>query len=123
MRNRLILAAVAATALTAFPAAAQDGQHGEALASMLTQVATGTCPADLMTGELLTVCQQQISAMGPGLASLGPIQSKTFVRVQTTPEGPVEIWRVQFERMALNWGIGGFQDGKFSITYSAPAES
>lgn len=124
MRIHPVLAIVAATALTAFPATAQDsGQHGDALNRMLASVASGTCPADLMAGGLLTACQQQIPAMGPGLRSLGPVESTTFVRVQETPEGPVEVYRVKFARLTLTWAIGGFQDGKYSISYSLPNEA
>ena len=115
MRIRLILAGVAAAGLMAFPALADDGQYGPQLTRILAEAANGTCLADLMQEPLLTACNGQIDAMSAGLASLGAIETMTFVQAEETPEGRVEIWSVKYAGgMTLNWIIGGLQDGKFS---------
>lgn len=117
MRPSLLLAGLAAAALTA-PAFAQApaGEYGDALKTMITQAAAGTCPADLMAEQLLTACNQQIAQMAPGLTSLGAVESVTFIEVLDTPEGRMERWTVKFAGgHSMVWFIGARQaDGKFN---------
>lgn len=118
MRTPFLLAGLAAAALAA-PAFAQApaGEHGEALKTMITQAAAGTCAADLMAEQLLTACNQQIAQMAPGLQSLGAVESLTFVRTEQTPQGPVEMYAVKFAGgQTMTWFIGARQsDGKYAI--------
>jgi len=91
---------------------------------MITETAGGTCPADLMADGLLAACQEQIVEMSAGLASLGEIETMTYVRTEETPEGPVELYAVTFSAgVTLNWGIGQFKDGKFQAAYASMADS
>jgi hypothetical protein len=117
MRIQNMLAGVAAAALFAFPAMAQDGQYGEQLNRIVTEAAAGTCLAALMAPSLLDACNAQIEGMSPALAGLGAIESMTFVRSEDTPQGPVETWAVKFTGgQTLNWVIGQVQpDGKFNV--------
>lgn len=117
MRIQTMLAGVAGAALMAFPAMAQDGQYREQLSRMITDAAAGTCSVGLMAPVVLDACNAQIEAMSPALASLGPIESITFVSAQDTPGGRVETWAVKFTAgPTLNWVIGQIQpDGKFSV--------
>lgn len=116
MRTPFLLAGLAAAAF-AFPAAAQApaGEYGDALKTMITQAADGTCAADLMAAGLLTACNQQIAQMAPGLTSLGAVESVTFVRAEDTPQGKMEIYTVKFAGgQSMTWFIGQRQaDGKF----------
>lgn len=58
--------------------------------------------------------------MAPGLASLGAIESVTFVSAEDTPNGRVETYAVKFAGgMTMNWIIGGFSEGKFSVAGTA----
>lgn len=117
MRIQTMFAGVAAAALVAFPAMAQDGQYREQLSRMITEAAAGTCSVGLMATPVLDACNAQIEGMSAGLASLGAIESVTFVSAQDTPGGRVETWAVKFTGgRTLNWVIGQIQpDGKFSI--------
>ncbi len=119
----LKLAAIAAVAasLTAVSAMAleSEGQYTADLQRMITETATGTCPADIMAEQLLAACQQQITQMSAGLASLGAIQSITFTKADDTPGGRVETYAVVFANgVTLNWGIGHKKDGKYSAAYA-----
>lgn len=117
MRIQIMLAGVAAVALAAFPAMAQDGQYREPLSRIITQAAEGECSTALMGPSLLDACNGQIEGMSPALRSLGAIESVTFVSAEDTPEGRVETWAVKFAAgVTLNWVIGAVQaDGKFNI--------
>lgn len=115
MRIRLMLAGVAAAGLMAFPAMAEDGLYGPQLTRMLGEAANGICLAELMQEPLLNTCNAQISGMAAGLASLGAIETTTFVQAEDTPDGRVETWRVKYASgQTRNWIIGGLRDGKFS---------
>lgn len=119
MRIRLIIAAATAAAALAAPAFAEDGEYRAALQRMITETASGTCPADIMGDQLLAACRQQLPQMSAGLASLGPVESISFVRAEDRPDGRVEIYAVRFAGgQTLNWGIGGLRDGKFDIAYA-----
>lgn len=125
MRLILTLAAALAAGALAPPAAAQtaapaaEGQYQDALRRMIVDTAAGSCPADIMGATLLAACQQQLAHMAPGLASLGGIESITFVRAEERPEGRVEIYAVKFAAgPTLNWGIGGLKDGKFDVAFA-----
>jgi len=107
------------TAAQAQAPTAEAGQYRAALQRMITESAGGTCPADLMAEQLLTACQSQIANMSAGLQSLGEVQSVTFLRAETRPEGRVELYAVQYSGgQSLTWGIGAEQDGKFAIAFA-----
>lgn len=115
------LALAAVLSLAACPALAQagDGQYAADLQRMITETASGVCPADLMAEQLLTACQQQLPQMSAGLASLGAVQSITFTTAVDTPEGRVETYAVVFANgTTLNWGIGHRKDGKYASAYA-----
>lgn len=124
--SRLIPTLAAAAALSGLaPAAAmaQDpaagGDYRAALTRMITSTADGTCPADVMGAELLAACTEQLPQMSAGLQSLGPIASMRFVRAEGEGAQRVEIYAVEFAGgVTLNWGIGGFHDGKFDVAYA-----
>jgi hypothetical protein len=119
MRLKLMITAAAAAGALALPAVAQDAQYREALQTMITQTAAGSCPADVMGEALLAACEQQLPQMSAGLASLGAIESITFVRSEERPEGRLEIYTVKFSSgQSLNWAIGGFADGKFNVAFT-----
>ncbi|RZJ02642.1 MAG: hypothetical protein EON89_14545 [Brevundimonas sp.] len=115
MRIQTMFAGVAAAALMAFPAMAQDGQYREQLTRILAEASQGTCPAGLMQAALLDACNAQIEGMAPAMQALGAIESLTFVRSEDTPEGPVEFWSVKYAGgQTLVWVIGQMTDGKFA---------
>lgn len=125
MSRKSVAVAAFASVLIAFPALSQDaptGEYADALQRMITETAAGTCPEDVMGPALLAACQQQLAQMSAGLASLGAIESVTFVRSEETPNGRVEIYTVRFASgQTLNWGIGGLQDGKYTVAYAGGA--
>jgi hypothetical protein len=115
MRIQTLFAGVAAAALMAFPAMAQDGQYREPLTRIITEAADGVCLEALMAPALLDACNGQIQGMAPALAAMGAIEEMTFVRSEDTPEGPVETWAVKFTGgQILSWSIGQMKDGKFN---------
>lgn len=119
--NRLAAALVVAASLGAIPALAQqsEGEYAADLQRMIAETAAGTCPADIMAEQLLTVCQQQLPQMSAGLASLGAVQSVTFKSAEDGPTGLVETYDVVFANgVTLVWGIGAKADGKYSIAYA-----
>lgn len=119
MRIKLMIAAVAFAGGLAFPACAQDGEYREALHRMIAQTAAGECPADVMGDPLLAACQEQLPQMSAGLASLGGVETITFVRAEERPEGKLEIYEVKFVGgQTLTWGIGGFAGGKFNVAFT-----
>lgn len=121
MRLKLMLAAAAAFSLTAASAMALDseGQYAADLQRMIAETAAGACPADIMGEPLLVACQQQLPQMSAGLASLGAVQSVTFVKAEDTPNGRVETYTVTFSGGAsLTWGIGHKHDGKYNAAYA-----
>ncbi|GAA0867453.1 hypothetical protein GCM10009116_00300 [Brevundimonas basaltis] len=120
MRLTLSLAAALAAGVMAFPATAEDSQYEAALRRMIAETAAGTCPADIMGEGLLAACELQLPQMSAGLSSLGAIESVTFVRAEDRPGGRVEIYAVTFAGgQTLNWGIGGLNEGKFNVAYTA----
>ncbi|WP_332678752.1 hypothetical protein [Brevundimonas sp.] len=115
MRIQTLFAGVAAAALMAFPAMAQEGQYREPLTRIITEAAAGVCLEALMGPGLLDACNAQIQGMAPALAAMGAIESMTFVRSEDTPEGPVETWAVKYAGgQTLTWVIGQVKDGKFA---------
>lgn len=129
MRLPLTLAAALAAGAMALPAIAQtaaaapgtpaEGQYEAALRRMIVETAAGACPADIMGAPLLAACQQQLPQMSAGLASLGAVESITFVRAEDGEYGRVEIYEVKFAGgQTLNWGIGGMKDNKFDVAYA-----
>jgi hypothetical protein len=126
----VVASAAAAVGLTSSAANAQDtaqgaaqneGQYAADLRTMITQTASGVCPADIMAEQLLTACQQQLPQMSAGLSSLGGVQSITFAKADEMPEGRVETYKVVFANgVTLNWGIGHKKDGKYAAAYATP---
>lgn len=118
MRPRLMITALTAVSVLAFSAIAQEGQYGGALRRMIDETAAGSCPADIMGEQLLAACQQQLPQMSAGLASLGAVESITFVGAEDRPDGRVETWEVKFASgQTLTWGIGGLNEGKFDVAF------
>lgn len=118
----MMMAAVAAGVLLAGGANAQtqeQGQYQAALERMMSEAAQSRCPEDLMAPELLAACTPQIAQMGPGIQSLGAIESITYLGHEDTPKGRVETYAVKYAiGVTLNWGIGGMVDGKYTIAYA-----
>ncbi|KQY80454.1 hypothetical protein [Brevundimonas sp. Root1423] len=115
MRIQTIFAGVAAAALMAFPAMAQDGQYREPLTRIITEAADGVCLEALMAQSLLDACNSQIQGMAPALAAMGAIEEMTFMSAEDTPEGRLETWAVKFAGgEILTWVIGQPHDGKFT---------
>lgn len=121
MRLQTLLAAVAATALVATAAVAQQqGQYSAALTRMLAEASEGRCAEDVMAAPLLAACQAQIAQMAPGLRSLGAVESVTFVKAEETPQGLVETYAVKFAGgQTMDWIIGQMSEGKFSAAGTA----
>lgn len=123
MRVKMMMAAVAAATMLSGAVQAQTAdaaQYQAALEKMITSTAVGTCPEDVMGGELLAACNQQIAAMSQGLQSLGAIQSITFLRAEGEGAERTEFYAVAFAAgVTLNWGIGHQVDGKFNRAFAA----
>jgi hypothetical protein len=121
----MLLVTAFAGLITAPPVMAQDtsaGEYADALRRMIVETAAGSCPEDVMAAPLLAACQQQLAQMSAGLTTLGAIETMTFVRAEETANGRVEIYTVRFASgQSLNWGIGGLQDGKYTIAYAGGA--
>lgn len=121
MRVKMMMAAVAVATMLSGAAQAQTdaAQYQAALEKMITSTAAGTCPDDVMGGELLAACNQQIAAMSQGLQSLGAIQSITFLRAEGEGAERTEFYAVAFAAgVTLNWGIGHQVDGKFNRAFA-----
>lgn len=115
MRIRILLAGAAAAALAAFPVLARDGQYAAGLTRMLTEAAAGRCPADVMGEDLLAACNEQIAGMAPAMASLGAIETTTFVRAEEAGGDRYEVYSVAFASgRTLIWRIGGLREGRFA---------
>ncbi len=118
----MMMAAVAAGVLLAGAANAQTqetGQYQAALERMMSEAAQSRCPEDLMAPELLAACTPQIAQMGPGLQSLGAIESITYLGHEDGPQGRVERYAVKYAiGVTLNWGVGGLVDGKYTGAYA-----
>lgn len=124
MRTTVFVAGLMAASLTAFSAMAEEGQYKQPLQRMITDAAGGRCSVEIMGAGLLAACNQQIAAMSAGLASLGAVESMTFVKAETGEHGRVETYAVKFAGgLTLNWFIGGEKDGKFEVAGTAPAEA
>lgn len=123
MRVKMMMAAVAAAAMLSGAAQAQtapeQGQYQAALERMMSEAAQSRCPEDLMAPELLAACTPQIAQMGPGIQSLGAIESITYLGHEDAPTGRVERYAVKYAiGITLNWGIGGVVDGKYTIAFA-----
>lgn len=121
MRVKMMMAAVAVATMLSGAAQAQTdaAQYQAALEKMITSTAAGTCPDDVMGGDLLAACNQQIAAMSQGLQSLGAIQSITFLRAEGEGAERTEFYAVAFAAgVTLNWGIGHQVDGKFNRAFA-----
>jgi len=118
----MMMAVVAAGVLLAGAANAQtqeQGQYQAALERMMSEAAQSRCPEDLMAPELLAACTPQIAQMGPGIQSLGAIESITYLGHEDGPTGRVERYAVKYAiGVTLNWGIGGVVDGKYTVAFA-----
>ena len=101
------------------PLADAAGQYSDALRTMLTQAAAGTCPADIMGDGLLKACREQIANMAPALKAAGPIQSITFVGAEQLNGDRFETYKVSFAAgPPSNWHIGALHGNKFDAVFS-----
>lgn len=118
----MMMAVAAAGVLLAGAASAQTqeaGQYQPALERMMSEAAQSRCPEDLMAPELLAACTPQIAQMGPGIQSLGAIESITYLGHEDGPKGRVERYAVKYAiGVTLNWGIGGMVDGKYTVAFA-----
>lgn len=118
----MMMAVAAAGVLLAGGAGAQaqeSGQYQAALEKMIVSTAAGTCPEDVMAGELLAACNQQLAQMSAGLQSLGAIQTITFLRAEGEGAERTEFYSVTFAAgVTLTWGIGHQIDGKFNSAFA-----
>lgn len=121
MRAMMMAVAVAGV-LLAGAASAQTqeaGQYQAALERMMSEAAQSRCPEDLMAPELLAACTPQVAQMGPGIQSLGAIESITYLGHEDGPQGRVERYAVKYAiGVTLNWGIGGVVDGKYTVAFA-----
>lgn len=121
MRVTMMMAAVAAGVLLAGGANAQtqEGEYRAALEKMITSTAAGTCPEDVMGGQLLEACNGQLAQMSQGLQSLGAIESITFLRAEGEGAEHTEFYSVRFAAgVTLTWGIGTKVGDKFERAFA-----
>ncbi len=123
MRVKMMMAAVALATMLSGTAQAQTapelGQYQAALERMMSEAAQSRCPEDLMAPDLLAACTPQIAQMGPGIQSLGAIESITYLGHEDGPQGRVERYAVKYAvGVTLNWGIGGVVDGKYTVAFA-----
>ena len=101
------------------PLADAAGQYSDALRTMLTQAAAGTCPADIMGDGLLKACREQIANMAPALKAAGSIQNITFVMAEQLNGDRFETYKVSFAAgPPSNWHIGALHGNKFDAVFS-----
>ncbi|RZJ96935.1 MAG: hypothetical protein EON88_05065 [Brevundimonas sp.] len=118
------LIATGAQAQTSAQASAQTsapagGEYGADLTRMITSVAGGACPDDIMGGQLLTACQTQLAGMQAGLASLRAVEGASFLQSQDAPQGRIETYRVRFAGgQEMNWAIGIKVGGKYEAAFT-----
>ena len=123
MRVKMMMSAVAVATMLSGTAQAQtaseQGQYQAALERMMSEAAQSRCPEDLMAPDLLAACTPQIAQMGPGIQSLGAIESITYLGHEDGPTGRVERYAVKYAvGITLNWGIGGVVDGKYTVAFA-----
>ncbi len=124
MRAPLIAAAFAVAMLTAGAAAAQSqdqataGQYRADLVKVMDGLAIGECPEDVMKGELLTACEEQMTSVTDALAMLGQPSEISFVRSEGEGTEMIEIYQASYPMgVTLTWGIGGVEDGRYTKMY------
>ncbi|KQS57604.1 hypothetical protein ASG17_02500 [Brevundimonas sp. Leaf363] len=113
------LAALVATGAQAQSSAPGGGEYGADLTRMITSVAGGACPDDIMGGQLLTACQTQLAGMQAGLSSLGAVESASLLQSQDATQGRIETYRVRFAGgQEMNWAIGVKVGGKYEAAFT-----
>lgn len=124
MRVKMMIAAMAVATMLAGAAQAQTApdqpQYQAALERMIAETVQGRCPEDVMAAELLAACTPQVAQMSQALQSLGAVESITYLGHETGADGSrLERFAIRYAAgVTLNWGIGGFADGKFSIAFA-----
>lgn len=113
------LAAFASAALLAGAAHAQDpatdGEYRGALVKVMDALAAGDCDADVMTGDLLAVCDTELAPVTSALQMLGSPTDVLFVRAEGEGTERIEIYEVHYAvGQVLTWGLGGVEDGRFA---------
>ena len=98
--------------------AQQAGANGDLLRQALTAAAQGQCPAAIMTVMLKATCEQQQPRMGQLLSQRGSITGVQFQGTDTTPNGPVEVYRVTFQSGQMVWAVSTGPDGKLFTLWS-----
>jgi hypothetical protein len=98
-----------------------EGVLKEKLVRALDAIASGTCPADLMSPLLLDACEKQLPQMQARLTSLGSIKEAQFRGIEQFPNGlEAEAYKVVFEKGALTWFVGAAPNGKLNTLWSPP---
>lgn len=122
MRKAILVLAVLSGA-AASAQAVGGGEYGPALRRMVTEAATGRCPAELMAEPLLSACRDQMPQMRPALAALGAVEDVAFVKAETHDDAGkgarVETYAVKYAGGKTTlWSIGNRKDGKFTTAYT-----
>jgi hypothetical protein len=120
MKLKLLCNLVVAGILLISPARGVHSQElGGVLKKVLTSVADGKCPSNLMSPLLVDVCEKQMPAMGKNLKQRGSIASVEFKGIQQTPSGPTDAYSVKFSGgTAMLWLISVGSDDKILILWS-----
>ena len=119
MRFITALSALTAAVVLAGAAQAQDpatsGDYRADLVKVMDGLAVGECPEDVMKGELLTACEEQMSSVTDALAMLGEPSEISYVRTDGEGSEKVEIYQSSYPMgVTLTWGIGGVEDGRYT---------
>jgi hypothetical protein len=117
MKVKLLCNLVVAGILLISPARGVHSQElGGVLKKVLTSVAAGKCPSNLM---LVDVCEKQMPAMGKNLKQRGYIANVEFKGIQQTQSGPTDAYSVKFSGgTAMLWLISVGSDDKILILWS-----
>lgn len=94
-------------------------QYGDLLIEALSASANGECPTSIMSNMLASTCQSQMPGLGQALQQAGEINGVQFMGIDQSPNGPVEVYRVDFENRDMTWAINTGSDGKIMVLWSS----
>lgn len=117
---RMMMTMIGVATIVATPAlAAETGRYEASLRKIVTEAIASRCPDDVMAEPLLSACRAQLSAMGPALAALGPVESVTFIKSDDRDGKRYESYAVRHAKgKTMIWGIGDEAGGKFGAAYT-----